>query len=224
MYKERLERDRFLQNQNSSINLPEKSNDLDIFLQKLVEMLSGIQEYKSPYSKITENPELVVDEIIKNCAWKASTISATCSLPGGVFGFFTLLPELVMIFRIQGMMIKDIASVYGKEAQLNRELLLFCLFKHGGAHLFRKFIEETGVKILIRPTTVRAFQALLQKVGLDISKRVLRKNFTRWVPFAGAAITGTFAFLDTKAVGKNTKEIFTKEIEFLYSKEVAIEE
>ncbi len=186
---------------------------MDLFLQKIVEMLSGIQNYQSPYKLVTENPDIIVEEIIKNASWKAGTISATCSLPGGAFGFLTLLPELIMIFRIQGTMIKDISCVYGKDSQLNRELLLFCLFKHGGAHIFRKFVEETGVKVLIRPTTVRAFQALLQKIGLDISKRVLRKNLTRWIPFAGAAVTGTFAFMDTKSIGDNTRVIFSKIIE-----------
>lgn len=190
---------------------------MDLFLQKIVEMLSGIQSYQSPYKEIVDNPEIIVEEIIKNASWKAGTISATCSLPGGAFGFLTLLPELIMIFRIQGTMIKDISCIYGKETQLNRELLLFCLFKHGGAHIFRKFVEETGVKVLIRPTTVRAFQALLQKIGLDISKRVLRKNLTRWIPLAGAAVTGTFAFMDTKSVGNNTRQIFSKIIEIVPS-------
>jgi uncharacterized protein (DUF697 family) len=124
----------------------------------------------------------------------------------------TLLPELLLIFRIQGYLVKDIASIYGKDAQLTKELLLFSLFKHGGAHLFRKFIEETGVKIMIRPTTVRAFQVVLQKIGLDFTRRVVRKNLSRWIPFAGAAITGGFAYYDTKAVGSNAKSIFSKEI------------
>lgn len=179
-------------------------------------MIAGVEEYESPFRRADgqahPEPEKLVDEITKSAAWKTGSISATCSLPGGALGFLTLLPELIMIFRIQGYLIKDIASIYGKDAQMTRELLLFCLFKHGGAQLFRKFIEETGVKILIRPTTVRAFQAVLQKIGLDFTRRVLRKNMTRWVPLAGAAITGSFAYFDTKAIGKNAKEVFSKEI------------
>ncbi|WCL49421.1 hypothetical protein [Leptospira sp. GIMC2001] len=204
-----------MQNQKTTIKMKASANGLDDFLQKMVELVSGIEDYQSPYSGSDRPPEELTEEIIKNAAWKAGTISATCSLPGGAFGFLTLVPELVMIFRLQSYLVKDIAAIYQKEAQLTRELLLFCLFKHGGAHLFRKFIEETGVRILIRPTTVRAFQSILQKLGMDISKRVLRKNLTRWVPFAGAAITGSFAFFDTKAVGKNAIDIFSKDIVIL---------
>lgn len=219
MYKERIEREPILQNQKKIIQESGKNSSLEKFLQSMVEMISGIENYESPYKRedglAHSNPEKIVEEITKSAAWKAGTISATCSLPAGGLGFLTLLPELVMIFRIQGCLVKDIASIYGKSAELTRELLLFSLFKNGGAHLFRKFIEETGVKIMIRPTTVRAFQALLQKLGLDISRRVLRKNFSRWVPLAGAAITGSFAYFDTQAVGRNAQSIFSKEIVIL---------
>jgi hypothetical protein len=221
MYKERIERDHILQNQKKNIEEAGKNSGVEQFLQGMVQLVSGVEDYVSPFHRedglAHPNPEILVEEISKSAAWKAGSISATCSLPGGALGFLTLLPELIMIFRVQGYLIKDIATIYGKEAQLSRELLLFCLFKHGGAQLFRKFIEETGVKILIRPTTVRAFQAMLQKVGLDFTRRVLRKNMTRWVPLAGAAITGSFAYFDTKAIGKNAQQVFSKEIILLES-------
>lgn len=222
MYKERIERELILQNQKKSIKESARLSVLEHFLQSMVQLISGIEDYKSPYllekGKNHPNPEALVREVIKSASLKAGTISATCSLPGGAFGFITLLPELILIFRVQGNLVKDIASIYGKEAQLTKELLLFSLFKHGGAHLFRKFIEETGVKIMIRPTTVRAFQGILQKIGLDFSRRVVRNNLSRWIPFAGAALTGSFAYFDTRTVGTNAKAIFTKEI-FLLTQE-----
>lgn len=220
----------FLQNQKSSSqdsfkNQKEEfsskenlnpSSALDQFVDSLFQMIVGVEEYVSPFRRNEPYPpyeaEKLTDELIKNAAFKTASISATCALPGGFAGFLTILPELIMIFRIQGYLVKDIASIYGKEAQLTKELLLFSLFKNGGAHLFRKFVEETSVRILIRPTTVRAFQGFLKSIGLTVTRRIIRKNLTRWIPLAGAALTGGFTYFDTMSVGKNAKELFSKDI------------
>ncbi len=195
--------------------MPSQSDEM---FQSLVQLISGIEDYRSPFCREdglpSPNADSLCEEIIQQASWKTAAISATCSLPGGPIGFLTILPELIMIFRVQGYLVKDIAAIYGKDAQLTKELLLFSLFKNGGAHLFRKFVEETSVKILIRPATVKTFQTLLEKVGLSISRRILRKNLTRWVPLAGAVMTGGFTFFDTTTVGRNAKEIFSKEIIF----------
>lgn len=204
-------------NQKSQESSTSLENSLDQFVDSVFQLIMGIQDYQSPFARrepySPEEAERLCKEITQKAALKTAGISATASLPGGFIGFVTILPELLMIFRIQGMLVKDIASIYGKEAQLTKELLLFSLFKNGSAHLFRKFVEESGVRILIRPATVRAFQAVLQKLGLTISRRILRKNLTRWVPIAGAALTGSFTYFDTLSVGKNAVEIFSKEIQ-----------
>jgi hypothetical protein len=57
------------------------------------------------------------------------------------------------------------------------------------------------------------FQSLLEKVGLLITKTVLRKQFARWIPLGGAVVTGTFAYFDTKKVGTTAHALFSKEIE-----------
>lgn len=205
-----------MQNQKNSSISPTQKPGLEEFLERMFEFLSGIDSYESPYANYTslddEDRLRIAKDLTNQSALRAGTISASFSLPGGPIGFLTLIPEVFMIFRIQGNLVKDIASLYGKEAQLTKELLMFSMFKHGGAHLFRKFIEETGVRVLIRPTTVRAFQGLLQKLGLTISRKILKKNLARWVPFAGAAITGSFAYFDTKTVGQNALDLFSKEI------------
>ncbi|MCZ8343160.1 MAG: EcsC family protein [Leptospira sp.] len=185
------------------------------FLEGLIDLFSGLEEYRSPYAPTVQPPTEVVDQLIQNASFKTGLVSATCSLPPGPLGILTILPELLFIYRIQGQLVKDIAAIYGKEVQVTRELLLYCMFKHGGAQVFRKMIEETSLKILIRPTTVRTFQTILERLGLIISRSILRKQFSRWIPLAGAVFTGTFAYYDTKRVGKTAMVLFSKEIESL---------
>ncbi|TGL15336.1 hypothetical protein [Leptospira meyeri] len=182
------------------------------FLDGLIELFAGLEDYRSPYAPTIQPPDDLIRELVQNASFKSGLISATCSLPPGPLGILSILPELLFVYRIQGHLILDIAALYGKEVQVTKELLLYCLFKHGGAHVFRKIIEESSLKILIRPTTVKVFQTLLEKLGLLISKSIIRKQFARWIPIGGAVVTGTFAYYDTKRVGKTAMDLFSKEI------------
>ncbi|MCG6144188.1 hypothetical protein [Leptospira bandrabouensis] len=182
------------------------------FLEGLIELFAGLEDYRSPYAPTIQPPDNLIQELVQNASFKSGLVSATCSLPPGPLGILSILPELLFLYRIQGHLILDIAALYGKEVQVTKELLLYCLFKHGGAHVFRKIIEESSLKILIRPTTVKVFQTLLEKLGLMISKSLIRKQFARWIPIGGAVVTGTFAYYDTKRVGKTAMELFSKEI------------
>ncbi|EMY71792.1 hypothetical protein [Leptospira vanthielii] len=182
------------------------------FLEGLVELFAGLEDYRSPYAPTIQPPDHLIQELVQNASFKSGLVSATCSLPPGPLGILSILPELLFMYRIQGHLILDIAALYGKEVQVTKELLLYCLFKHGGAHVFRKIIEESSLKILIRPTTVKVFQTMLEKLGLLISKSIIRKQFARWIPIGGAVVTGTFAYYDTKRVGQTAKDLFSKEI------------
>ncbi|MCT8334374.1 hypothetical protein NUH30_11895 [Leptospira sp. 85282-16] len=182
------------------------------FLEGLVELFAGLEDYRSPYAPTIQPPDNLIQELVQNASFKSGLVSATCSLPPGPLGILSILPELLFMYRIQGHLILDIAALYGKEVQVTKELLLYCLFKHGGAHVFRKIIEESSLKILIRPTTVKVFQNMLERLGLMISKSLIRKQFARWIPIGGAVVTGTFAYYDTKRVGKTAMELFSKEI------------
>ncbi|BDA80497.1 hypothetical protein LPTSP3_g34270 [Leptospira kobayashii] len=183
------------------------------FLESLIDLFAGLEQYRSPYAPTVQAPDEMVEQLVQNASFKTGLVSATCSLPPGPLGLLSILPELLVIYRIQGHLVLDIAALHGKEVHVTRELLLYCLFKHGSAHVFRKVIEETSLKILIRPTTVMLFQSLLEKVGLLITKTVLRKQFARWIPLGGAVVTGTFAYFDTKKVGTTAHALFSKEIE-----------
>ncbi len=183
----------------------------DIFSEKMITLLSGVEVYQSPYAKTVADPSEIIESLIFSASIKSAAISATLSLPPGPLGWISVLPELFLIFRIQGHLIKDIAALYGKDVKLTKELLLYCMFKHGSAHIFRRMIEETSARVIIRPSTLQLVEKIVKTIGMKISRKILKGNLLKWVPLIGATITGGFAYLDTRTVGKTTKELFSKE-------------
>lgn len=170
---------------------------------------------KIPVSQEGESadPRLRAQAIARAASIKAATISGALALPPGPLGLATVLPDLVSIWHIQRQMVADIASVYGKAAVLNREVMLYCLFKHGAAALVRDVVSRVGERILFRKVAVKAIQETLQKIGLRFSQRVIGQTISRFVPVLGALGVGAYAYYDTNKVALTAMETFSREIE-----------
>jgi hypothetical protein len=85
---------------------------------ELVVRVPGTDEH------LSRHPHARAQAIARSAARQASMVAASMSLPPGFLGWLTLLPELLAVWRLQAQMVSDIAGVYGKSAQLNREPLL----------------------------------------------------------------------------------------------------
>jgi hypothetical protein len=184
----------------------------DNFTERAFDLITGIEAYNSPYAETIGDPAEIAEELTQAAAIKTAAISAGLSLPTGVFSIFTILPELFMVYRIQGHLIKDIASLYGKEALVTKELLIYCMFKQTSLHLVERLLEDVGTKIIIRPTTIRFVESLLQKLGMNLSKKLIRTQLLKWLPLLGAALTGGLTYIDTKYVAATASGLFAKEI------------
>lgn len=159
-----------------------------------------------------QEPAARVHSVARSAARTASLISGSLSLPPGVLGWLTVLPELVSVWRVQAQMVSDIAALYGKQATLGREQMLYCLFKHVSAQLFRDVVVRVGERVLIRETSLHFLQTLTQKVGVIVTKAVLRKGAARFVPLLGAVGVGAYAYFDTLQVAKTAVELFERDI------------
>ena len=184
----------------------------DSFTERVFDLITGIEAYHSPYAETVGDPLEIAEELTKSAALKTAGISAGLSLPTGLFSIFTILPELFMVYRIQGHLIKDIASLYGKEALVSKGLLIYCMFKQTSLHLVERLLEDVGTMIIIRPTTIRFVESILQKIGLNLSKKLIRSQLLKWLPLLGAALTGGLTYLDTKYVSATAVGIFGKDI------------
>lgn len=186
--------------------LPVKS-PLSKPLLDLIAKIPTSQESESP------DPRVRAQAIARAASLKAATISGALALPPGPLGIATILPDLISIWHIQRQMVADIASVYGKAAVLNREVMLYCLFKHGAAALVRDVVSRVGERILFRKVAVKTIQETLQKIGFRFSQRVIGQTISRFVPVIGALGVGAYAYYDTNKVAVTAMETFSREIE-----------
>jgi hypothetical protein len=181
---------------------------------RVTEALLGLLT-RIPSSRETSQslPEERAREVAKAAAMRAAAISGALALPPGPMGLATVLPDLLAIWRLQQGMVADIAAVYGKSASLRREAMVYCLFKHGGAALVRDLVSRVGERIVIKQTTVIFIQKVLQKVGVQVTEKMIGKAVSRWVPLVGAVGMSAYAYYDTNQVAATAIELFSSDLD-----------
>jgi hypothetical protein len=150
--------------------------------------------------------------ISRAAARNASLISGSLSLPPGLLGWLTVVPELIGIWKLQAQMVSDIAAVYGKRKTLGREQMVYCLFKHVSAQLFRDVVVRIGERVVIQQTSLKFLQNLAKTIGVQVSKTVISKGAARFVPLLGAVTVGAYAYFDTVQVAKTAVDLFERDI------------
>ena len=159
-----------------------------------------------------QNPVARAHQVSRAAARNASLISGSMALPPGFLGWLTVLPELYSVWKLQAQMVSDIASIYGNQSTLGREQMLYCLFKHMSVQLFRDVVVRVGERVVVRQASVKVLQSIAQQVGVKVSKAVLGKSLSRFVPLIGAVGVGAYAYFDTLQVAKNAVELFEREL------------
>lgn len=159
-----------------------------------------------------DQPEARAHAIGRAAARQASMLASTMALPPGFFGWLTVLPELVGVWKLQSQMVADIAGVYGKSASMDREQMVYCMFKHVSAQLFRDVVVRVGERFLIQRASSAVMQSVVQKLGIKVTQSVLGKGVSRFVPLLGAVGVGAYAYFDTRQVARTAIELFSSDI------------
>jgi len=169
---------------------------------------------RTPVSSEEEshNPFERANELKTAACIKSAAISGMLAIPPGPMGMLTILPDLMLIWNVQQQLVADIANCFGKRGVLTREVMLYCLFRHGAAFLARDLIVRTGERILVRRVALRSLQRILQKVGLKITQKTIARSLSRWVPIIGAAGVAAYSYYDTKCVAETAIELFSKTV------------
>ena len=158
---------------------------------------------------VSSSPDQRAEAIARAACQKAAAISAGLALPPGPWGLVTVLPDLALIWDLQARMVADIAAVYGRSATLDREHMLWCLFKHTGAQAFRDFVVRSGERYLVGKASVAALQSAAAVIGVKLSQHAINKGAPRFVPLLGAAGVGLYAWRDTREVAKAAQALFS---------------
>jgi hypothetical protein len=151
-------------------------------------------------------------KLTTTAALKAATISGSLALPPGPLGLVTVLPDLYAVWRVQTQLVSDIAAVYGQTAFLSQESMAWCLFRHAAAQAVRDVVTRLGERVVVNRISLRAMEAVLTKIGVTTTQRVLEKGAARFIPVAGALGVAAYAYYDTGQVGHAAIDLFGKEI------------
>lgn len=151
--------------------------------------------------------------IARSASRKAAVTAGSLALPPGPLGWLTVLPELIAVWKLQTQMVADIAGIYGNKAELTREQMIYCLFRHTAAQAVRDLVVRVGERYLVRHLSGRAFQAAARKIGVTITQQAIGKGVSRWLPVIGAMGVGAYAYYDTRQVARTAIELFEREIE-----------
>jgi hypothetical protein len=174
---------------------------VDTIVDALENVVSGVPASRE---RAVESPATVARALARKAAARAAGLSGALALPPGLLGMLTLLPDLIAIWRIQAQMVSDIAGLYGKDLQLTRSHMVYCLFRHAATQFTRDVVVRTGQRVLVRQLTGGALKSVLTSIGMTVTQRVAGTAATRWVPVLGAAAVAGYAYYDTLQVARTT--------------------
>lgn len=161
----------------------------------------------------SSKPVPVARELANAAAAKAAMISGGLALPPGPWGWLTILPDLIAIWKLQSQMVADIAALYGKSATLSKEQMLYCLFKHAAAQAVRDLVVRVGERAIVRRATLKALQTAAERIGVMVTQRAVGTAVSRWIPILGAVGVGAYAYYDTAQVARTAMDLFSRPLQ-----------
>ena len=179
----------------SSFAAPALNTVVDV----LEDLVSAVPESRE---SAVPSPADAARALARKAATRAAALSGALALPPGMFGMLTVLPDLIAIWRVQAQLVADIAGLYGKDLQLTRAHMVYCLFRHAASQFARDAAVRTGQRIVVRHLSGGALRSVLSAAGITVTQRLAGSAASRWVPIAGAAAVAAYAYYDTLQVGK----------------------
>jgi hypothetical protein len=159
----------------------------------------------------SDHPTSAVLQLAKRSRAKAAAVAGTLALPVGPLGWLTILPELVMVWRIQAQMVADIAALHGAPPP-TREQMLVCLFRHSAGQAVQDLVARVGDRWVVLEASSAVLKRAAKAVGVRLSQRAAVRGASRWVPLMGALGVGTYVWQDTRKVAETAERLFGGEI------------
>lgn len=155
------------------------------------------------------HPHVRAQQIAEVASWRAAGVAGGLAIVPGPVGLLTIVPALGEIWRIQRQMVADIAACYGQTVSLTPTVMVYCLFRHGAATVFKETVVQLGGRLLVRQGSLQ----ILERISLSVTQRVVGQFISRWLPLLGSIAIGAYTYRDTKKVATSAIDTFEKEIE-----------
>lgn len=166
-----------------------------------------IADVPAPRTHAVSDPERQAEQVARRAAKQAAILSGSLALPPGPLGMLTVLPDIYLIWKTQRQMVADIFALYGRTAELTRVHMLYCLFRHAASQVMRDVVVRAGQRMVVQQLSGGALRTIVNRVGVNVSQRVVGTAASRWVPLAGAAAVGAYAYWDTLQVAKTARKL-----------------
>ena len=184
-------------------------------------VIADRKKYYHEHPDKTPHPQ-AIDEMIKRYAATNFAVSGALNLIPGPWGLITIIPDLMVVFRNQLALVYDIGVAYGQQKILNRGILAWLLLSATGSSAGSLIVMQ-GTKALVRRSSLRVFQRLVNALAGRITQQVLKSTISKWLPVVGAAAMASWSSYITYRIGSKAKELFSKEI-ILLEEELTDEE
>ncbi len=195
-------------NTSNAKNLPVARDDPPRDVEGAIER--AIAQVPPPRTYQVSDPEQQSELLAQAAARNAALLSGSLALPPGPFGMLTVLPDLYLIWKTQRQMVADIFGLYGRTAELSGVHMLYCLFRHAASQVLRDVAVRAGQRIVVQQLTSGTLRNIVTKVGVNVTRRVAGTAASRWVPLAGAAAVGAYAYWDTLQVAKTARRLLAE--------------
>jgi hypothetical protein len=166
-----------------------------------------ISHVPAPRAGKADDPAAAAERVARNAARNAAMLSGSLALPPGPLGMLTVLPDLYLIWKIQRQMVADIFALHGRTAELTATHMLYCLFRHMASHVVRDVAVRAGERAVVRQLSSTALSSALGSLGMTVAQRIAGTSAGRWVPIAGAAAVGAYAYWDTLQVARTARRV-----------------
>ena len=176
-------------------------NEIVALLERLV------SEVPPPSTHAVDDPAGEADRLARAAAQQAGLISGSLALPPGPLGMLTVLPDVYLIWKVQRQLVADLYALHGPSAELTPTHMLYCLFRHFASQVVRDVAVRAGQRALLGQLSSRALRSALSGVSRSVVRRLAGTTASRWIPVAGAAAVGAYAYWDTLQVAKTTRRL-----------------
>jgi len=164
------------------------------------------------FSKDSDRPSSNdAQSIIKVYALKCSSVSGFTGLVPGPWGMLTIIPDIVMVLRLQTEMLAKLSVAYNKEKIVSKELVLFMLFQGVGAAGI-SFVTFKAGQIIVKRASTRIIQRMVAMLGGRILQRAAARAAARYIPIVGAAAMALWVGYMTKKIGNAAKDLLSRDI------------
>lgn len=182
--------------------------DISVVEKIIATIEKAVSEVPKTNETYLQFPEERVSRIIMSASFKSAAYSTTLALPPGPLGVLTIIPDLYLIWKIQAQMVADIAGVYGRDCNLTKEHMIYCLFKQVVFQIARDVAVRFGTRMLVKSISSGMMKQIFRKIGINIAKKSANRAVSKWIPVIGVLGAGAYSFYDTKTVGENARELF----------------